>query len=170
MPNTELRQTQEWVDMILDRVKNGRAFNFTIQLKSTSPSQEEDEVLLQNRTTQNRLAKVIGLVGAPMIPEVGYILHPAHWGQGYATEALQAFLRLYWKVIPPGQQEGGYDYAEAHADPENVSSIKVLRKCGFSFIEKREKDVELPLMGVRDTAVFRVARPKRVTQQSTSED
>lgn len=43
---------------------------------------------------------VIGIVGAVGGPEVGYVIHPAFWGRGYATEALRGFLEVFWRGVP----------------------------------------------------------------------
>jgi len=52
-----------------------------------------------------------------------------------------------------------YDYAEAHTDTELVSSQNVLTKVGFKLHEKREKDFENPVLGLRDSLVYRMYRP-----------
>ena len=56
--------------------------------------------------------------------EVGYVIDPAHWGNGYATEGLQ-ILQEY------AHQQLGYSKLTAFTDAENVASGKVLKKCGF---------------------------------------
>ena len=52
--------------------------------------------------------------------EVGYWLGRDYWGQGFATQALAAFL-------PQIAQRPLYGYAAQH----NHGSIRVLEKCGF---------------------------------------
>jgi len=54
-------------------------------------------------------------------PEVTYWLGSAYWGQGIATEALSEFLGEF-RVRPL--------YAGAAVD--NVASLRVLQKCGFT--------------------------------------
>jgi len=55
--------------------------------------------------------------------EVGWELHPDHWGKGYATEATQRILDLAW----------GQDLAEVNAValPGNDRSFAVMRRLGF---------------------------------------
>jgi ribosomal-protein-alanine N-acetyltransferase len=79
-------------------------------------------------------ARVIGWGGLgadPFAPgwgvEVSYFLDPAHWGRGFATEVVRAslehgFARLALPAIG------------AFARPENAASIRVLEKCGFTFL------------------------------------
>src|SRR3954452_12235253 len=55
--------------------------------------------------------------------EVGYELHPDHWGRGYATEAAGAMLRL-------GFEELGLRRITARIDAENPASAAVLRRLG----------------------------------------
>ena len=80
------------------------------------------------------------------------MLNSSYWNQGYATEALRAVLPLFF---------GHYamsEYVEALTDPELASSQNVLRKAGFSVVEERKGDFENPVLGVRDTVVWRVGR------------
>ncbi|KAH6974846.1 acyl-CoA N-acyltransferase [Ilyonectria destructans] len=57
--------------------------------------------------------------------EVGYWLGESSWGKGYATEAMQAFVRWCFETWP------GLNRLEASAYGRNEASQKVLRKCGF---------------------------------------
>lgn len=57
--------------------------------------------------------------------ELGYVLGRAHWGQGYATEALRLLLNhLFHKA--------GIRRVEAEVNPENQASSAVLRRLGFT--------------------------------------
>ncbi len=55
---------------------------------------------------------------------IGYIIHPDHWQQGYATEAVQG-LTHYIKT------DLNIHRIEATCDTRNIASQKVLEKCGF---------------------------------------
>ena len=81
-----------------------------------------------------------------------------YWGKGYATEALRAFMPLFFEHYAGGENEK-FEYAEALTDPELKSSQNVLRKVGFELVERREQDFENPVLGWRDTLVFRMDRP-----------
>ena len=67
---------------------------------------------------------VIGKAGFWRLPEVGYILHPDHWGQGFAGEAVEAAI---------GHVFATRDIEEltADVDPENAASIRLLERLGF---------------------------------------
>jgi RimJ/RimL family protein N-acetyltransferase len=56
---------------------------------------------------------------------VGYSLAPAHWGHGYATEAVGA-------VVAHGLDALGFDLIVAEVVPENAASIAVLTRLGFT--------------------------------------
>ena len=56
---------------------------------------------------------------------VGYTLAPAHWGNGYATEAVGA-------VVAHGLDVLGHDRIVAEVAPENAASIGVLTRLGFA--------------------------------------
>lgn len=84
-----------------------------------------------------------------------------YWGKGYATEAFRAFLPLFFDHFSGGDQ-GRFEYAEALTDPELYASQNVLAKAGFVLHERREKDFENPVLGLRDTLVYRMYRPAPV--------
>ena len=66
---------------------------------------------------------VIGKLGAWQMPEVGFLLDPAQWGKGYAMEAMAAFIAR--------RRDLGSTELTADVDPRNLSSLKLLEKCGF---------------------------------------
>ncbi|KAI0447819.1 acetyltransferase domain-containing protein [Xylaria telfairii] len=108
-------------------------------------------------------------------PEIGYKLHPAHWGRGYATEAMRAVLDAWWKLpreqadvavhpgtLPPPPQDKGKEEKEEGPEgpivsPErvaaevaayNAGSHRVLEKLGFdNFGSWEEPDTQLHRLG-----------------------
>lgn len=71
------------------------------------------------------------------------MFNQSYWGNGYATEALQGFLELYWKTYPngfPGLEGEERDYVFGYTNTDNLASQTVLKNCGFEFW--KEKDVE----------------------------
>ncbi len=56
--------------------------------------------------------------------EVGYHTVKAYTGQGYATEAVQAFLPVMMSAL-------GIDTVIGVCDAANAASIRILEKCGF---------------------------------------
>jgi RimJ/RimL family protein N-acetyltransferase len=56
--------------------------------------------------------------------DLGYGIAKEHWGRGFATQAVQAFL-LIEQIRPLG----------ARAAAHNPGSIRVLEKCGFTFVK-----------------------------------
>lgn len=75
--------------------------------------------------------------------ELGYVIHPAHWGKGYATAALklamkQLFARGFQEVI-------------AGAFEENCASLRVMEKAGMTRMAKTE-DIEY--RGTRHRCIY----------------
>ena len=67
-----------------------------------------------------------GIVLQEAGPELGYWLGVAHWGQGYATEALHA-------VIDYAFTDLAHESLQAGARVTNPASRRVLEKCGFQW-------------------------------------
>lgn len=59
-------------------------------------------------------------------PDIGYAFLPEFWGQGYAFEAAAA-------VLSYGHENHGLNRIMAITSPDNVSSVRVLEKCGMKF-------------------------------------
>jgi len=79
-------------------------------------------------------SQAIGFLGITQPPDIFYIFDQAHWGKGYATEALKAFLDSYWTTYPdglPGMDEGAKNVLLASVHDGNVASEAILAKCGF---------------------------------------
>jgi [ribosomal protein S5]-alanine N-acetyltransferase len=68
--------------------------------------------------------RVIGTAGGGTLPEVGYILHPDHWGKGLAREAMRAVIAFAFANHP-------VDHLTADVDPRNDASIRLLQRLGF---------------------------------------
>ena len=72
----------------------------------------------------------IGMVGVdwrePELPELGYWLGVAHWGQGFATEAARA-------VIDFTFEEFAVEHLISGARVANPASRNILEKCGFQW-------------------------------------
>ena len=56
--------------------------------------------------------------------EVGYVLNPAHYGRGYATEAVGTLLRL-------GFGDLGLHRVAARCDARNTASLRVMERAGM---------------------------------------
>ncbi|MCW5898822.1 MAG: GNAT family N-acetyltransferase [Flavobacteriales bacterium] len=57
--------------------------------------------------------------------EVGYLLHPDHWGKGMMGEALEAVVAFGFDAI-------GFHRIEADTDPLNDASNRLLERHGFT--------------------------------------
>ena len=62
------------------------------------------------------------------------------------------------------------NYILAITDQSNHASQHVLRKCGFEYVETLEGGFESPVLGVRDSVVFRVWRDGMVGRGEEEEE
>jgi len=58
------------------------------------------------------------------LAEVGYIMHPDYWGQGYMAEALAATINFAF-------EDYGLAKIRAITETSNAASIRLLKCCGF---------------------------------------
>lgn len=80
--------------------------------------------------------------------ELSYILHPDHWGQGIATEAVTALIgdiRTRFAEAPA---------LTAEIDPRNTGSRRLLEKVGFVQTGYAEKNFDYGGIEMTDTAYF----------------
>lgn len=100
-PHVDIAQTADW---LADTI-------------AIPPGEGEDFVI-------ERDERVIGKVGLYRFPEIGFILHPDYWRQGFAREALAA-------VIDPAFVVHRLPQIVADVDPDNVASLALLSGLGF---------------------------------------
>jgi RimJ/RimL family protein N-acetyltransferase len=72
------------------------------------------------------------------VPEAGWIVHPEHWGQGYAGEAMTAVMP--WFDHAHGQQRVACMIEEGHAVSERLAA-----KLGFIEYARHQQPDEKPL-------------------------
>lgn len=81
-----------------------------------------------------RHGTMIGAIGCGGVPvSLMYVLGAAHWGRGFASESVEAFLRAAFQRFPINR---------VHADcfEDNPASINVLHKTGFVETGQRTGD------------------------------
>lgn len=114
------------------------------------------------------------LSGALGWPEMGYMLLKEHWGKGYATELLRAYLKHWWSLpreevatelqVDPrtlsGETAGSVvnERLTAITGGNNDASKKVLTKLGFTLVAAYEEKEELAHLGQVGTG-FVLAKP-----------
>ena len=83
--------------------------------------------------------------------EIGYMLHPDYWKQGIISEAVE-------KLIDYGFNTLKFHSIEAHIDPANIGSEKVLQK--FNFVKEAYFKENYFFNGkFLDTAVYCLLNP-----------
>ncbi len=71
-----------------------------------------------------RDGEVMGKLGCWALPEIGFNFARATWGQGYASEAMAAFINRRRAL-------GGPAALTADVDPRNAASLRLLARHGF---------------------------------------
>jgi RimJ/RimL family protein N-acetyltransferase len=108
LPHEDLEQTRAWVQSAVD----------------APPAGSDDFVMTLD-------GELIGKLGCWRLPEVGFMIDPAHWGRGYAREAMMAFI---------DRRRGlGSSELTADVDPDNVAALRLLTRCGFKETHREER-------------------------------
>lgn len=138
-----LDESRQWMSGILPE-RNPDGLNYAVFTRPEPSTNQEPKMI-----------GVIGVYRSSPKAELGYIYHPSAWGQGYATEALAAFLKLFWELKP------GVETMEALTDHENHASMKVLTKCGFHETRRLKEHAAIVSKGPekRDVLVFEIKNP-----------
>lgn len=79
--------------------------------------------------------RAVGKAGAWRLPEVGFLLHPDLWGQGYAREAMEAVIAHLFRWHP-------IEAITAEADPRNAASLGLLARLGFAETHRAERTLK----------------------------
>ncbi|KAL1310768.1 hypothetical protein AAFC00_001017 [Neodothiora populina] len=148
-------------------------FSFAVTLLSDTAadnaSNGANEEQLKNKDQRN--GKVIGLMGcAHELGTLGYKFNSDYGKQGYATEALLAFLPKLFEIMPSSLSmsesaedivngQPPMDYIQAHVDVENQPSMKLLERAGFSRGEVTKGAYTSGTLGLRDAVTYRLPRP-----------
>ncbi len=67
--------------------------------------------------------ELIGKLGGWRLPEIGFLFDTAHWGRGYAGEALAAFVNR--------RRSLGSSELTADVDPRNSAALRLLEHAEF---------------------------------------
>ena len=90
---------------------------------------DQDDFLIEHQ------GRIIGKAGAWRLPEVGFLLHPDHWGKGLAHEAMTAVIaHLFTTHQVPD--------LVAEADPRNAASLRLLGRLGFVETGRAERTLK----------------------------
>lgn len=93
----------------------------------------------------------IGNAGNFMLNEIGFILHPDYWRQGFVTEAMCA-------IIPYLFAKTTHQTLIADADPNNAASVGLLQSLGFRETHRETKT--FCIHGIwSDSVYFALPRP-----------
>ena len=100
-PHSSVEESAEWLRSMIEE-----------------PAELRDDYVIEYR------GQAIGKAGCWRLPEIGFILHPDHWGKGFAREALEAVIATLFERHP-------VTALKADVDPRNHASLSLLKSLGF---------------------------------------
>lgn len=111
-PHESIAFTRRFIEIILTKYKLGEYNDWAIVLKKSN--------------------KMIGTCGFTRIDqdngvvEIGYVINPEYWGQGYATEAARRVMEFAFEELKVNRVEARFMFG-------NDASLKVMTKIGMKF-------------------------------------
>lgn len=134
------RARMDDLDAIHALLSNPRAMRYWSSLPHTDITESEDwlrsmvdaDPVVSDDFIVELDGRVIGKTGCWRFPEIGFLIDPAVWGQGYATEALSAFLKRRRELGTPA-------VIRADVDPRNAASLRLLKRHGFVETARKER-------------------------------
>lgn len=111
-PHESLAQTEAWLRSMID----------------ADPATRDDFLVARD-------GAVVGKLGASQLPEFGFLLDPAEWGKGYASEALIAFIAR--------RRALGTTELIADVDPRNDASLRLLARHGFTETHRAARTLQM---------------------------
>ena len=79
--------------------------------------------------------KIIGFANTVEIKdktiEIGYVIYPTYWNQGYATEMLTALIQKLFEM--------GFAEVLTGAFEENIASQRVMQKSGMTLLDMQDE-------------------------------
>ena len=127
-----IKISRNWCDYNVISYKNNEYYNWTIVPKEFSEPIGSIAVV----SFDNKVKKA----------EIGYCIGKAWWHQGYTSEALAGVIRFLFSEV-------GFNRIEAHFDPRNPNSGKVMKKAGLKY-EGIHRQSEWNNQGICDSAVY----------------
>ena len=111
-PHESINFTRRFIEVILTKYKLGEYNDWAIVLKKNN--------------------KMIGTCGftridqANGVVEIGYVINPDYWGNGYATEAAGKVMKFAFEELKVNRVEARFMFG-------NDASLKVMSKIGMKF-------------------------------------
>lgn len=146
-PNNE-NETKDFVNLVIaDTQKQPRTrYVFAVVLEGSNKVIGAGEINIRDRKNQQG--------------EIGYIINPELWGQGYATEVAESLLNFGFNTLKLHR-------IFATCDPRNLGSSKVLQKIGMKY-EGRMRETLLIRDGWRDSLLYSILHGEFFTKLEDS--
>ena len=109
--NETIEDAKKWVRLVMDALEKNEGITWCICLKE-QPAVHVGTIGFWRMQKENHRA------------EIGYMLHPSLHGKGIAYEAMQVVMHYGFDVMQ-------LHSVEAHVDPDNIASIRLLQKAEF---------------------------------------
>ena len=114
---------------------------------------QDDDTWALVLKAQNRVIGSVGLhrTRVDSVREIGYVMHPDFWGNGYMQEAVKAVLRFAFREL-------NLCAVRVRHNPDNSRSRSVIQRCGFQYEGTIRRESTNYDGTVRDTCSYSMTR------------
>ena len=112
-PHTDIEYTKNYLAFVISKYRTGEFFDWAVVIKG-----EEEKMIGTCGFSRIDFSNDIG--------EIGYVINPDFWGQGYATEAVQTIMQFGFDKLDFNRIEGKFIIG-------NDASLAVMKKCGMQY-------------------------------------
>lgn len=142
----DVEASREFIAQSAGKWADGTDFNYAVFIvadpAAADPAAAGSTPAGSTHAGSTGAGELIGSIGlmtrmGPGTMEIGYWIHSAHAGRGYATAAVEA-------LTPVALALPGIERAVIRHDPANVASGRVAAKAGFTEVERRVREPEAP--------------------------
>ena len=133
----ERAEVAERTSSIVHPYQQGSAEAFILAARAANAGGEAIELVMSLKTTREPIGQISARRRGDEI-ELGYVVAPTHWDEGYASEAVAALVDIVFALTFAPR-------VVARVMVENEASARVLEKQGF--LAQGEETVEMPARG-----------------------
>ena len=141
-PHKDINDTKTYIEKVITEYGNPDNYNWAIELKEINQVIGSISVVSKNKNLK--------------IVHIGYCIGEKWWNRGITTEAFRKLIRFFFEDVKINR-------IESRHDPKNISSGKVMLKCGLKY-EGTLRQSDINNQGICDCAWYSILKSEYEVQ------